>query len=219
MSSSAQKACISDTAILHTQHSEVFCFFLVCFCSTWSSSLARPTDVRAKKKKKKKKEQTRRHRFHQYPPGPRRNAPRWTRPPGSRTPDDFPPFSLLEHGICKADCSLHTHTRKKRRKMCLWQLGSGLMVHRRDTWRHVRLIDITCERDSSRAGLIDKKRARERDALEEGVYVPVARQRGGPSPSAAPPHAPGPPIFSTPIVMPYTFIENGLILRNKTDFL
>lgn len=102
-----------------TQHNVFFVLFLFNVVVVISSPYWRACQ--------KKKVQTRRHRFYQYPPGPRRNAPRWTRPPGSRTPDDFPPFSLLEHGICKADCSLHTHThaRKKRWKIVSGSWGTG----------------------------------------------------------------------------------------------
>lgn len=111
-----------------------------------------------------------------YPPGPRQNAHRWTRPPGSRIPDDFPPCSLLKHGICKADCSLHAPqktTNTNAENYISQQVRAD--GPRRNTWQHMRYPNRyhLWAGLKTRAGLIDSC-ARGRETLEKGVDVPVA---------------------------------------------
>lgn len=83
------------------------------------------------------------HKTQWYSPGPRWNAPRHTRPPGSRTPDDFPPCLLLEHGTCKAHCSLSKPTHKylsREGQISNWWSTDPTPD---DMWG--KLIGITCE--------------------------------------------------------------------------
>lgn len=71
-----------------------------------------------------------------YPPGPRQNAARWTRPPpGIRTPDDVPPCSLFRHGICKVVCSSPARKYMKPAGKKRWWDGS---TEARSTWQQMR---------------------------------------------------------------------------------
>lgn len=87
-------------------------------------------------------------------PGPLWIALRWTRPRGSRTPDDFPPCLLLTHSICKADCSLPKPPQKNIPDR---EEPGGRSANKRDCTIWGNLIDITCEWGAWRAGLIDRR--------------------------------------------------------------
>lgn len=88
-------------------------------------------------------------------PGPPWIALRWTRPRGSRTPDDFPPCLLLTHSICKADCSLPKPPQKNIPDR---EEPGGRSANKRDCTIWGNLIDITCEWGAWRADWLTDER-------------------------------------------------------------
>lgn len=129
----------------------------------------------------RRREPTRRH-----PPGLRRNARRWPRPPGSRSPDGFQPCSQLQHGLLAPG----PQPADKPANRTESRATETLMGHEGGSWTHRR----SANRDhlgltAGRAGLIDSSARGRETQLKEGVHCPGAWQHEGDSarPQPTPP--------------------------------
>lgn len=103
------------------------------------------------------------HRTCRYPPGLRRNARRWPRPPGSRNPDDFPPCSQLQHGLSTPGLQ----PADKPADRTALRGTETLMDHKGCSWTHRRSANrYHLWLTAGRPGVDWRQRERTRDAAE-----------------------------------------------------
>ena len=114
-----------------------------------------------------------------YPPGLRRNARRWPRPPGSRNPDGFPPCSQLQHGLSTPELQ----PADKPADRTALRGTETLMDHKGCSWTHRRSANrYHLGPTAGRPGLDWRQRETAREAAEGRR----PRSRGVTSPAPVP---------------------------------